>query len=203
MKHNRSPVLQENEKLLWVVRWTEIATKQWLTNSQSYYSWQVCKQCGQQCWWPLPIKQPCQDRLDVWNQARLKNKTLSQLGEDSTQSISNLKYYQKPKTVFPWDWLAHTVFVECWSTPTSIHPPMQSNMLKHWSENMQHIVDRSDPNISWQIFLMIGVTTMSLHEKMAKVSPFHWLCIKWLFVSQRNKAKAQIKRGYSALPHFD
>lgn len=42
---------------------------QWLTSWQIYYSWQVCKQSGQQCWCPLLTKQLCQCRLDAWNRA--------------------------------------------------------------------------------------------------------------------------------------
>lgn len=40
---------------------------------------------------------------------------------------------------------------------------------------------KSDFNISWQKFLLIGMTIMSLCEQMVKVCPFHWQCIMWGF----------------------
>lgn len=48
---------------------------------------------------------------------------------------------------------------------------------------------KSDFNVRWQKFLLIGITIISLHEQMVKVCPFHWQCIIWVFLSLNNQTK--------------
>lgn len=152
---------------------------QWLTSWQIYYSWQVCKS-GQRCWWPILIKQLCQCRLDAWNQARHKhNKTYSQRKEDQHNpspvfnSTSNLHW-----RMFPLE-----IGIYC-PTLTSIYLTMHSNLPETTTQNISVCYRKK-----WQKFLLIGMTIMSLHEQMVKVSPFHWQYIMWVFLSLNNHAK--------------
>lgn len=70
-----------------------------------------------------------------------------------------------------------------------IYLTMVSNRPKTHTQKFPVYYRKSDFNISWQKFMLIGMTIMLLREQMVKVRPFHQQDIMWVFLSLNNQIK--------------
>lgn len=90
------------------------------------------------------------------------------------------------KNVYPWDW--GILYLQDQHSPLFTLLWLATG-LKHIPRSSQYITEKSDFNISWQKFMLIGMTIMLLREQMVKVRPFHQQDIMWVFLSLNNQIK--------------
>lgn len=86
-------------------------------------------------------------------------------------------------------------------TLTSIYLTMHSSILETTTWKLLSITGKSDFIISWQKCLLVGITIMSLHEQMVKVSSFTDSILCGSFIPEQPNQSTTQKRP-SCLPEF-